>query len=134
MARKIFVNLPVKDLQTSIAFFTGLGFSFNPKFTDESATCMLIGTDSYAMLLPEARFKDFTTRAISDTSKATEVLIALSCENRDEVDALVGKALKTGGKIAMPPSDLGFMYTRSFYDIDGHHWEIFHMDPSVAEG
>lgn len=134
MARKIFVNLPVKDLQTSIAFFTGLGFSFNPKFTDESATCMLIGTDSYAMLLTEARFKDFTTRAISDTSKATEVLIALSCENRDEVDALVGKALKTGGKIAMPPSDLGFMYTRSFYDIDGHHWEIFHMDPSVAEG
>ncbi|MBR2534779.1 MAG: VOC family protein [Hyphomicrobium sp.] len=134
MARKMFVNLPVKDLPKSIAFFTKLGLSFNPKFTDETATCMLIGDDSYAMLLTEARFKDFTKKSIADTSKSSEVLIALSCEDRAEVDTFVDTALKSGGTIAMPPSDLGFMYTRTFYDLDGHHWEIFHMDPAVANG
>lgn len=134
MARKIFVNLPVKDLQKSVAFFTALGFAFNPKFTDDTATCMLIGADSYAMLLTEAKFKNFTTKAISDTTNSSEVLIALSCEDRAEVDTLVDTALKSGGTVAMPPSDLGFMYTRTFYDLDGHHWEIFHMDPAVANG
>ena len=134
MARKIFVNLPVKNLQTSIAFFTRLGFTFNPQFTDETATCMIISDDAYAMLLTEKRFKDFTTKAISDAAKATEVMVALSADSRADVDVLADKALASGGTIAMPPVDLGFMYGRSFYDPDGHHWEIFHMDPASIQG
>jgi uncharacterized protein len=134
MARKTFVNLPIKDLQTSVAFFTGLGFTFNPKFTDETATCMIISDESYAMLLTEPRFKGFTKKALADTSKTSEVIIALSADSRADVDAFADKALATGATPAMPPIDYSFMYGRSFYDPDGHHWEIFYMDPAAVAG
>ena len=132
MARKIFVNLPVKDLQASVAFFSGLGFTFNPQFTDDTATCMIISDDAYAMLLVESRFQGFTNKKISDATTSTEVMMALSADSRDDVDTFADKALATGGTAAMPPIDLGFMYGRSFYDPDGHHWEIFHMDPAAV--
>lgn len=134
MPRKMFNNLPVKDLPKSIAFFTGLGFTFNPRFTDENATCMIVSDDAYVMLLTEKRFKDFTKKPVSDAAKATEMIVALSADSRADVDAFADKALKTGGTPAMPPIDLGFMYGRSFYDPDNHHWEIFHMDPAAIEG
>ncbi len=129
--RKVFINLSVRDLKRSVDFFTKLGFTFNPHFTDESATCMIISEEAYAMLLVEPRFKDFTTKQICDTSSRTEVLIALSCTSRAEVDQLVKIAVESGGSHAMPPQDLGFMYGWSFYDPDGHHWELVYMDPSA---
>ena len=132
MARKLFVNLPVKDLKATIAFFTALGFSFNAKFTDDTATCILVGEDAYVMLLTEARFKDFTKRPLSVAHTSTETIVALSADSRAEVDRLAEIALVSGATVAMPPSDLGFMYSRSFYDLDGHHWEVFYMDPAVA--
>lgn len=133
MARKIFLNLPIKDLKRSVAFFTELGFTFNAQFTDDSSTCMIISEDAYVMLLVEKRFQDFTTKAISDAQTATEAIIALNAESRADVDAFALTALANGGTPAMPPMDLGFMYGRSFYDPDGHHWEIFYMDPEHVE-
>ncbi len=130
--RKIFVNLPVRDLQKSVAFFTKLGFRFNPQFTDENATCMIVSDEAFVMLLVEARFKDFTKNQICDTSKSTEALISLSAESRAEVDELVKTAIAAGGRHAMEPMDMGFMYGWSFYDLDGHHWEVFYMDPSAV--
>lgn len=132
-SRKIFVNLPVRDLQKTMAFFSALGFSFNPQFTDEKAACMIISSEAYAMLLTEPFFKTFTTREVCDTSRATEALIALSCDSREEVDRLVKTALDNGGAPAMPSQDHGFMYGHSFYDIDGHHWEVLWMDPSFVQ-
>jgi len=129
--RKLFVNLPVRDLQRSVEFFTKLGFRFNPHFTDESATCMIVGDDVFVMLLVEARFKDFTKRQICDTATHTEGLFALTAANRAEVDELVHAAIAAGGAHAMPATDHGFMYAWSFYDLDGHHWEVFYMDPSA---
>jgi predicted lactoylglutathione lyase len=126
----MFVNLPVRDLQRSVDFFTRLGFAFNPQFTDESATCMIVSDESYVMLLVEARFRDFTRNQISDTRTHTEALIALSLGSRAEVDQMVRTALASGGRPAMDPQDHGFMYGWSFYDPDGHHWEVFWMDPS----
>jgi len=134
MARKLFVNLPVRDLQASVAFFTALGFTFNARFTDEKATCMVISEEAFVMLLTEPFFATFTTRARCDAQTHTEALFALSCESRAEVDALVDKAIAAGGAPAMPPVDHGFMYGSSFYDRDGHHWEVLWMDPKVAEG
>ncbi len=131
MSRKIFVNLPVKDLDRAIAFFTGLGFAFNPQFTDSTATCMIISDSAFAMLLVESKFTSFTTKKIADTSTASETILALSADDRAAVDALADKAIATGGSVAMPPMDLGFMYGRSFYDPDGHHWQVFHMDPTA---
>jgi predicted lactoylglutathione lyase len=133
MARKTFLNLPVKDLQRSIAFFTGLGFTFNAQFTDDTAACMIISGDAYVMLLAEQKFRNFTTKAISDTSNASEAIIALDSDSRAGVDEFADKALASGGTPAMPAMDLGFMYGRSFYDPDGHHWEIFHMNPGHVE-
>ena len=130
--RKVFVNLPVRDLQRSVAFFTKLGFTFNPQFTDDSATCMIISEEAYVMLLVEKRFKDFTHKHICDTSTSTEALVALSCRDRAEVDHMVNTALASGGSAALPPADHGFMYAWSFYDPDGHHWEVFHMDPGAV--
>lgn len=132
MARKMFVNLPVKDLPRSVAFFKKLGFEFDPRFTDETATCMLVGEDAYAMLLIESRFRDFTKKEISDTSTRTECLVAITAKDRAEVDHLATTALEAGGSEAMPPTDHGFMYTRTFYDLDGHHWEVFWMDTSAV--
>jgi predicted lactoylglutathione lyase len=132
MARKIFVNLPVKDLDRSMAFFTGLGFTFNSQFTDETAACMVISDDIFAMLLTEAKFQEFTKKAIADATKTTEVLTCLSCDSREQVDTMVDKALESGGTVAREPSDYGFMYFRSFNDLDGHIWEIMHMDESAV--
>ena len=131
MATKIFVNLPVKDLQKSIAFFTKLGYTFNQQFTDENATCMIIAEDIYAMLLVHPFFKTFTKKEICDTTKNIEAIIALSADNREAVDELVDKALAAGAVEPKPINDQGFMYTRSFEDPDGHLWEIFYMDLSA---
>ncbi|SDW06885.1 VOC family protein [Paenibacillus sp. CF384] len=130
-AKSMFVNLPVKDLKKAVAFFSEVGFEFNPNFTDDNATCMVIGENIYAMLLVEAYFKTFTKKEISDSSKTTEVLIALMVESRDKVDKLVNSALDAGGQIANDTQDLGFMYQRSFLDLDGHQWEIGFMDESA---
>ena len=133
MSRKIFVNLPVRDLKKTMAFFSALGFSFNRQFTDDKAACMVISDEAYAMLLTEPFFKTFTKREVCDTGRATEALIALSCESREEVDKLVKTALANGGAPAMPPQDHGFMYGHSFYDVDGHHWEVLWMDPAFVQ-
>ncbi|APR86376.1 Glyoxalase family protein [Minicystis rosea] len=130
-SRKIFVNLPVRDLPRSIAFFTRLGFSFDARFTDEQATCMIVSEEAFVMLLTHDRFKDFTKKPISDATQATEGLFALSCGSRAEVDEMVSTAIASGGSHAMPPMDLGFMYGWSFYDLDGHHWEVLYMDPAA---
>jgi hypothetical protein len=129
--RKIFVNLAVTDLQRSLAFFRGLGFEFNPKFTDENAACMVLSEDGYVMLLRREFFARFTNRTISDPQQATECLIAVSCESKAAVDEMVEKAAAAGGAKAMPPQDHGWMYQSSFYDPDGHHWEVLWTDPAA---
>lgn len=130
MAKQIFVNLPVKDLNNSIKFFTHLGFTFNPQFTDKNATCMIIGENIFAMLLVEKFFKTFTKKAIADAKKSTEVLVALAVESRAAVDDMFSKAVEAGGKVPRDPQDHGWMYGRAFEDLDGHIWEVFWMDPS----
>lgn len=127
-ADKIFVNLPVKDLKKSVDFFTALGFAFNPQFTDENATCMIINENIYAMLLVEKFFQTFTKKEIADATKSTEVIVALSAKSREQVDETVHKALAAGGKAYNEPVDHGFMYGWSFQDIDGHLWELIYMD------
>lgn len=131
MATKIFVNLPVKDLNRSVDFFTKLGFKFDPQFTDDKATCMIIGENIFAMLLVEERFKDFTKKEIADATKSTEVLIALDAESKAQVDEMVKKAVEAGGSIYMKPQDHGWMYGHSFADLDGHQWEILFMDETA---
>jgi predicted lactoylglutathione lyase len=132
-SRMLFPNLAVKDLDRSVAFFTELGFSFDPRFTDESATAMIVNEQAVVMLLVESRFKDFTKKELVDSTRQTEAIIAFSVESREEVDALADKALAAGGSPASDPMDLGSMYERSFDDPDGHHWEVFWMDPSALE-
>ena len=132
MGTKIFVNLPVKDLKKSIEFFTKLGYSFNQQFTDETATCMIISDDIYAMLLTHDKFKSFTPKDICDATKSTEVLVCLSCESREQVDEMVGKALAAGGTTYNQPQDHGFMYGHGYQDLDGHIWELMWMDPSAV--
>ena len=132
--RLLFVNLPVRDLEKSMAFFSRLGFEFNPKFTDENAACMVISDKAFAMLLVEPFFKTFIKKEISDAGKSTEALFALSCDSREEVEEFYNKAIAAGGTQAKEAQDHGFMYTRSFYDLDSHHWEVLWMDPKVANG
>jgi predicted lactoylglutathione lyase len=132
MTRQIYVNLAVKDLKRSLAFFGRLGFEFNPKFTDEKAACMIVNENAYVMLLSEPFFQTFTKRNLCDTSSHTEGLFAISCPSREAVDAMVSMAVAAGGANAMDPQDHGFMYGWSFYDLDGHHWEVMWMDPQVA--
>jgi hypothetical protein len=127
MSKQIFLNLPVSDLAKSMAFFKALGFANNPQFTGDNGACMVISDTIFVMLCPQDRFRDFTPKAICDTSKAVEVLINLSCESREEVDGLVAKALAAGGSTYDKPEDLGFMYSHSFLDLDGHGWGLFHM-------
>jgi uncharacterized protein len=129
MATQIFVNLPVKDLNRSVKFFTHLGFTFNAQFTDDNATCMIVGENIFVMLLVEPFFQQFTDKPISDATKQTEVLVALSCESRTRVDELTSLALAAGGTTPMPAKDHGFMYQHGFQDPDGHMWEVFWMDP-----
>lgn len=132
MSRQIYVNLPVKDLNKSVAFFTRLGFKFNPQFTDENATCMIVGENIFVMLLVEKFFQTFTSKPVTDARKNTEVLIGLSCASRAEVDELVRSALAAGGTAPREPQDLGFMYGHDFEDLDGHIWEPFYMEPDAA--
>ena len=127
---KIFVNLPVKNLKKSIEFFTKLGYKFNPQFTDEKATCMIISKDIYAMLIVEKFFKTFIKKQIVDTSKSTEVILALTVNSRQKVDDMIKKVISAGGIETRKPQDMGWMYGRSFQDIDGHLWEMFYMDQS----
>jgi uncharacterized protein len=128
MGSRIFVNLPVKDLRKSVEFFTRLGFSFDPQFTDETATCMIVGQDIFIMLLNHAKFRTFTPNPICDARKSTEVLVCLSCESRLEVDEMVRKAVASGGNTYKQPEDHGFMYGHGFQDPDGHIWELMWMD------
>lgn len=129
MSRKMFVNLPVADLGKSIEFFSRLGFEFNPQFTDDTATCMIVSESNFVMLLTREKFGDFTPGLeICDTGKNTEVLVCLSAESRAEVDALIEKAVAAGGSIFRETQDYGFMYGRAFRDLDGHIWELMWMD------
>ena len=132
MLREIFVNLPVKDLNTSQAFFKALGLNFNPQFTNEKGACLEIAPNIYAMLLVEPFFQGFTKLPIADARKTTEVLIALSCDSRAEVDELVAKAVAAGATTPNAPVDHGFMVQHGFADLDGHQWEVFWMDMTKA--
>lgn len=133
MAMQIFVNLPVKDLERSKAFFTALGFTINPQFTNEKAACVVISESIYAMILTEEFFQSFIpNRSISDARQNTEVLLALSADSRSDVDDLAEKALSAGGSPFRNAEDHGFMYTRSFQDPDGHVWEVVWMDLAAA--
>ena len=131
MGRQIYVNLPIKNMERTHAFFKSLGFSFNPKFTNEQGACMIVADDSYVMLLTEPFFQGFTKKPVSDARKSTEVLICLSCQSRDEVDDLVRKAVAAGGNTPVPAQDHGFMYGHGFEDLDGHQWELMYMDPNA---
>ncbi|MCM3129612.1 MULTISPECIES: VOC family protein [unclassified Paenibacillus] len=132
-SKQIFVNLPVKNLKNSIAFFSSIGFAFNEQFTDENATSMIISDHIYAMLLTEERFKDFIDKPIADAKSAAQAILCLSADSREQVDEIVEKALAAGGRSYSEPQDHGFMYGRSFEDLDGHLWEIMWMDPATVE-
>jgi len=133
MSRQIFVNLPIKNMERSQAFFKALGFTFNPQFTNEQGACMVISENhNYVMLLVEPFFQTFTKKPIADATRTTEVLLCLSCASRTEVDELVKKALAAGGTSPNPPQDHGFMYGHGFTDLDGHVWELMYMDPNAA--
>jgi predicted lactoylglutathione lyase len=132
--RKLFVNIPVNDVQRSIVFFETLGFTFNPQFTDANSTAMLVGEDAYFMLLGKEKFASFSGRPIGNPREQTSAMFALAVNSRAEVDAMVTKAVAAGGAHAVDPQDHGFMYGWSFYDLDGHHWEVFWMDPSAING
>ena len=127
MATQIFVNLPVKNLPKSINFFTQLGYTFNPQFTDENATCMIISENIFVMLLVEPFFKSFIKKEIADSSQTTEVILCLSAESKNEVDELVRKAIEAGGSVPNAAQDQGFMYSHGFEDLDGHLWEVMYM-------
>jgi predicted lactoylglutathione lyase len=123
----------VQDLAKSKTFFEQLGFRFNPQFTDETAACMVVSDDIYVMLLTEAKFKEFTPKAICDAKKATEVLVALSLDSREQVSDMVRKAVAAGGTTYAEPKDHGFMLQHGFQDPDGHIWELVHMDPAAVQ-
>ena len=127
MHSQIFVNLPVKDLKRSVAFYKQLGYTFNPQFTDENATCMILGDNLFVMLLVEKFFTSFTNKTIADTSKSTEVLTCVACNSREQVDQLVTKARASGAKVPREPQDHGFMYGHGYEDLDGHTWELVFM-------
>jgi len=124
---QIFVNLPVKDLKRAVGFYTTLGYTFNPQFTDENATCVIVGENLFVMLLVEKFFSSFTSKAITDTSKSTEVLTCVSCDIKAQIDELVAKARAAGARVPRQPQDHGFMYSHGYEDLDGHTWELVHM-------
>jgi predicted lactoylglutathione lyase len=130
MATQIFMNLPVKDLDRSVQFFTALGFTFNQDYTDQNATCMVVNDDAYVMFLVEKFFQTFTSKEIVDATSATEAIMAFSVDSREAVDQMVSKALDAGGTESQPVQDYGFMYSHSFQDPDGHLWEVMWMDPA----
>ncbi len=131
MVKQIFINLPVKDLNKTNTFFSGLGFSFNPQFSNEIATCVILGENIFAMLLKEDFFKSFTTKEICDAKKSVEVLNCIQVESREKVDELLTIATASGGKEHREKQDHGWMYARTMEDIDGHIWEIMFADPSA---
>jgi predicted lactoylglutathione lyase len=133
LASATYVNLAVADLAKSKAFFEALGFAFDPQFTDPSAACLALGPSHYAMLLNEARFKDFTPYPLVDAHRSTEVLVALQLGSRAQVEQVMAKALAAGGNDFRPPDDHGWMYGRAFQDLDGHIWEIFFMDVAAMQ-
>lgn len=129
-AKEIYVNVPVKDLDKSVEFFTKLGFEFHPEMTDEKATCMILSDTIFVMLLTEPFFKTFTKKELTDATKNTEVILAISVESRQAVNDLVNKALEAGGSASNDPMDEEFMYAWSFQDLDGHLWEVIAMSES----
>ncbi|RKR37175.1 hypothetical protein B0G82_5244 [Paraburkholderia sp. BL17N1] len=131
MHKQIYVNLAVDNLERSKAFFSAIGLSFEPQFTNEQAACLILGDNIHAMLLVKDLFKSFTRKSLCDPKESTEALVGLSCESRAEVDALVAKALAAGGTVPRAPQDYGFMYGHGFEDIDGHIWELIYMDPNA---
>ncbi|MFN6558659.1 MAG: VOC family protein [Nostoc sp. ChiSLP01] len=131
MTTQIFVNLPVKNLNQSIEFFTQLGYKFNSQFTDETATCMIVSENIFVMLLTNEKFKTFTPKEICDATKSTEVLVCLSCDSREQVDEMIRLAVAAGGTTYNQPQDHGFMYAHGFADLDGHIWELIYMEPEV---
>lgn len=134
MSTQVFITLPVADLAKSTAFYTALGFPQNPQFSSDSGACIVVSDTIFVMLLTHARFRDFTPRAICDTSTAVEVLHTLSCESRERVDDLVARALAAGGSTHDEAEDLGFMYSHSFLDPDGHGWGLMHMSAMPPQG
>lgn len=133
MVTKIFVNLPVKDLKKSMDFFSALGFTFNPQFTDEKAACMVMSDQIFAMLLVEPFFKTFTKKEIANAQKTTEVLIAIDAPSKEGVESMVKKAIAAGGAVYAEPQDHGWMYQHSFADLDGHQWEVLYMDETKLQ-
>jgi uncharacterized protein len=133
MPIRIFVNLPVKNLDRSVEFFTKLGFSFDKQYTDETATCMVVSEDIFVMLLTEEKFQTFTPKQICDAGKFTEVLVCLSLETRAKVDEMVAKAVAGGGSTYNEPQDHGFMYAHGFQDLDSHIWELIYMEPTEVK-
>ena len=133
MSRLLFLNLPVADLAASRAFFAALGFEFNEKFCDEGAACMIVSDQAYVMLLQRERFAEFVTKPLANSAETTALTACVSAESREEVDSLADTASSAGAGDAKGPQDYGFMYQRSFYDLDGHLWEIAWMDPVAVE-
>ena len=133
MTTRIFVNLPVKDLPRSVAFFTHLGYQFNPKFTNANATCMVVDSNIFVMLLVEKFFQTFTPKTVVDAMQGTEVLVCLSCDSKEKVNDLVSKALAAGGTTPTPAKDHGTMYQHGFQDLDGHLWELIYMAPGTDD-
>jgi predicted lactoylglutathione lyase len=131
--RKMFLNLPVRDLARTIDFFTHVGFDFDQRFTDESAACMIVNDETYVMLLVQHRFRDFTKKQVADATTQTEMIVGVALDSREEVDELVNRALAAGGQPSNDPMDYGFMYGWSFQDLDGHLWEVIYMDPSALD-
>ena len=129
---KLFVNLPVKNLEASVEFFTKLGFSFDPQFTDENGTCMIIGSDAFVMFLTEPFFKSFTTKELVTAETTTETIIAISADSKQAVDTMVTTAIDAGGFAYNEASDQGFMYSWSFQDLDHHLWEVVYMDENAV--
>jgi predicted lactoylglutathione lyase len=134
MHKQIFVNLPVKDLAKSMAFFKSLGYGFDMQFTNDQAACMVLGENLYTMLLSESMFQGFTPKPVSDATRQTEVLVCVSCDSRAQVDDLVAKARAAGATTPKEPQDHGFMYYHGFHDLDGHGWELMYMAPQEANG
>lgn len=128
MAKRLFVNLPIKDVSQSRNFFESLGFNFNPQFSDDKALCLILGDNFYGMLLKEEFFQTFTKKPLSLGKESTEVLLSLQLNTKDEVNQMVDKAIKLGAHEYNPPTDNGFMYLRVFEDLDGHQWELTWMD------
>jgi predicted lactoylglutathione lyase len=134
MASQIFLNLPVKNLDASVAFFTKMGYTFNAQFTDANATCMIVNEHIYVMLLVKPFFKSFITKKIADATKTAQMIVALSFESKDDVNDMVNKAIAAGAVESRDPIDHGFMYNRAFNDLDGHIWEMFWMDSAAVQG